>query len=92
MTRKQHLSDKDVWQTPQWLVDGIDGAVTIDLDPCAGSDTSIGSINYRLEDGDDGLEAPWFGTVFVNPPFTQKGDWLNKALTERERTVSVSCS
>ncbi len=86
MAKQRHLSEKDVWRTPQWLIDGIEKYKNISLDPCAGAETEIGDINYRLEDGDDGLQEEWFGTVFVNPPFTQKNEWLSKALDERENT------
>jgi hypothetical protein len=67
------LSGKDTWQTPPDLIEDITDKVGIfDLDPCAGEDTDIGSVNYRLEDGQDGLKLPWFGNVFVNPPFSLK--------------------
>jgi phage N-6-adenine-methyltransferase len=89
MVHRQELSKKDVWQTPDWLIDGIQQHVTIDLDPCAGANTHIGETNYRLEDGDDGLSQPWFGTVFCNPPFTQKTDWLDKAVTAIDNTELI---
>lgn len=94
-TRHYALSDKDNWMTPPETVadlnDALDG---IDLDPCAGATTDIGDIaNYRLEDDQDGLKLPWFGTVFVNPPFSYKKDWLEKVETEiqagRVETVVV---
>lgn len=71
----------DIWQTPPELVDDLDKAVDgIDLDPCAGPDTSIGEINYTVED--DGLSQRWHGAVFANPPFSEKWKWLDKAIKE----------
>lgn len=86
--QKQHyqLSEKDTWQTPFWIIDGIQECVNIDLDPCAGEHTSHGDVNYRLEDGDDGLEEEWFGTVFANPPFSYKKEWSAKVVDEIENT------
>jgi len=77
------LSDKDNWQTPPDLVAGLDQAVGgFDLDPCAHPQTDIGSENYCIERGEDGLVEDWHGRVFVNPPFSYKSDWLEKATNE----------
>jgi phage N-6-adenine-methyltransferase len=84
--RHYALSEKDTWQTPDWLIEGIQQYVNIDLDPCAGKHTSIGDENYRLEDGKDGLELPWYGTTFVNPPFSHKKEWAAKVIDELDNT------
>jgi len=76
-------SKKDVWQTPKSLWKPIDEQDNINLDPCAAEDTSIGDVNYTVED--DGLSQTWFGTVWLNPPFSQKDEWLDKVRGERER-------
>ena len=44
----------------------------IDLDPCAGIDTSIASVNWAIERGENGLDREWFGFVYCNPPFSKK--------------------
>jgi phage N-6-adenine-methyltransferase len=75
---------KDVWQTPGWLIDILTDHLVIDLDPCAAPSTSIGQCNLRVEDGDDGLEADWSNVAgedfvaYVNPPFSEKNDWVQK--------------
>lgn len=77
------LDEKDDWQTPPDLIEDIEGAIgDIILDPCAHEDTEIGAINFCIEDGNDGLEEQWFGTVFVNPPFSYKKEWLEKIVYE----------
>lgn len=38
--------------------------------------TNIGNVNRTK----DGLTQKWFGTVFVNPPFSKKKEWLRKAI------------
>lgn len=84
-------SKKDTWRTPESFYGAIaDRQGGIDLDPCAAPDSTIGDVNYTIApDPDhedikhqDGLAVPWFGTVFVNPPFSYKGDWLEKAVAE----------
>jgi len=77
---------KDNWQTPSWLYEPIDDICNIDLDPCAGSDTEIGDENWSIARGEDGLEREWFGTVFVNPPFSNKSEWVNKIEAELSNT------
>lgn len=79
------LNDKDDWQTPPELVQDLQQAVDrIDLDPCAHPETSIGARNWALDKGIDGLERSWNGykTVFVNPPFSYKTEWLEKIVEE----------
>jgi phage N-6-adenine-methyltransferase len=34
---------------------------------------------YTLEDGDDGLDLPWLGRVWCNPPYSDLRAWVAKA-------------
>lgn len=82
--------DKDDWVTPPEIIDPLNEYIGIDLDPCAHPKTRHGEKNYYLcsTDGIDlpwyqnGLKLPWFGDVFVNPPFSQKLEWIRKAVNE----------
>lgn len=83
----QHANKKkDVWQTPDWLWEGIDERISggISLDPCAGPDTNIGDANLYIGRGQDGLNQDYFGNVFINPPFSEKADWLKHVVEQRE--------
>ena len=72
-------ANKDTWQTPPELLAAFDAYDPIHTDPCAGPETRIASeYNWTIED--DGLAWPWFGTVFINPPFKHKTEWLDEAL------------
>lgn len=68
--------------TPRWFLDPIEDAVGgFDLDPCSGAeDAPHAAETYTIED--DGLSQQWFGTVWCNPPFSDKKDWLRKAVQE----------
>lgn len=87
MTRQNNTNQKDVWQTPDKLLAMVR---PIDVDPCAGPNTTIGrDANYTKDD--DGLadDVEWHGRVFVNPPFSQKEDWLEKVIEERDNTAAI---
>lgn len=99
-TRFYDLDEKDDWITPPELVEDIDQALYeeddgvsmgINLDPCPHEYTRHANVNYRLENGHDGLEERWFGDVFVNPPFSYKQEWLAKAVTEVQREPGADC-
>lgn len=85
--RQQSKSDKDDWQTPPRVLDPIQETDPIDMDPCAGPNTDIGRINLTEED--DGLSTPWEGVVFMNPEFSRKKTWIDRAINQytTNRTV-----
>jgi hypothetical protein len=71
------MKKNDHLQTPEWVYKSLGH---IDLDPCASPDTRIGARNYALERGEDGLQLPWEGFVYCNPPFSQKQVWAEKCV------------
>lgn len=87
MTEHRHYDSHDngaEWATPEhiWkpLADTLDG---FDLDPASGAeDTPIADERYTVED--NGLEKPWYGDVWLNPPYGRghNYDWGEKALDE----------
>lgn len=68
--------EKDDWQTPDWVIDAIEEHHgVIHTDPAQGPGTEIGKV-YNHDESDDGLNSQWFGTVFLNPPFSMKVEFL----------------
>jgi hypothetical protein len=63
-------SQTDDWATPRWPYDQLHAEFHFDLDPCP--------LHARF----DGLEIPWFGNVFVNPPYSRTKESLAKAHVE----------
>ena len=66
---------RDLWQPIAERVNGFD------LDPAAGCEpTPIATDRYT--EADDGLTSPWYGTVWLNPPFDDKGTWYKRLVNQ----------
>ena len=69
--------DSDERFTPQWVFDGL--GIVFDLDPCSpvdGGDCVPAERKYTIDD--DGLEQPWHGVVWCNPPFSGATAWADR--------------
>lgn len=67
----------DEWLTPKWITDALG---PFDLDPCSpGNRRPWDTAVHHLSVEDDGLLAPWFGTVWCNPPYGKETfKWIKK--------------
>jgi hypothetical protein len=76
----------DRWLTPMPIIDAITvdiGLPPFDLDPCGAPDHFTAARRYILEDGDDGLRDPWYGRVWMNPPYGRmKNRWLHRFVSQ----------
>lgn len=82
----QHSSQNDSWATPIEIVDMARQVLGgIDLDPasCAGANVRVRAAEYYTAE-QNGLEHPWFGRVFVNPPGGKVGSKSAAALFWRK--------
>lgn len=71
----------DDWYTPPEIFDAL--ALTFDLDPCSPGPGHWVPAPRIYTAADDGLSLPWFGLVFMNPPFGSRHGhvpWLRKFL------------
>ena len=66
------------WYTPEWVFQALD--LTFDLDPASPHDmeTAVPALTkYTLFD--NGLKKPWFGRVWLNPPYgPDTGTWIRR--------------
>ena len=67
----------DEWLTPKWITDTLG---PFELDPCSPGDRRPwDTATYHLSVENDGLNAPWFGRVWCNPPYGRETfKWLDK--------------
>lgn len=63
---------------------GVEG---FDLDPAATAESAKAAVFFTA--ADDGLAQPWFGRVWLNPPYSDLGAWVSKAVAERPRCECV---
>ena len=75
------------WYTPPEIVEAVrDLFGIIDLDPCSNSHEAPNVpalVHFTRED--DGLSRPWFGRVYLNPPYGKGiGPWIEKVREEHE--------
>ena len=72
-------SKTDLWETPQDLFDKLNNEFQFTLDVCATPENAKCDKFYTEEQ--DGLEHPWEGTVWCNPPYGRGiGQWVRRAL------------
>ena len=75
MPQEARTSD-DYW-TPRWIFDAL--GVEFDLDvacPPNGPPHTPAKAWYTQET--DGLASPWFGNVWMNPPYSKTTPWVHK--------------
>lgn len=89
MVRKPHVaynSGNNEWYTPKEFIEAATSVMgCIDLDPASSeiANKTVGAKQiYTIED--NGLEKPWFGNVWLNPPYASDliGKFADKLVNE----------
>lgn len=73
----QHSSKSNEWRTPLDYIDAVNLVIgPIDLDPASSAEANdFINASFFYTEQSNGLVQPWFGRVFLNPPY---GDWTGK--------------
>lgn len=58
------------WLTPPHVIAALGGAESFDLDPATPDFQPYPTARARYTRADNGLLKPWFGRVYLNPPYT----------------------
>jgi len=72
----------DDWWTPLEVIHALG---RFDLDPCGNNRHETAMLIYENE----GLEREWFGRVWLNPPYSDVGKWLDKLAVHGEGVALV---
>lgn len=77
-------SNTDEWGTPQDFYDRLNAIYKFTLDPCATKENAKCEKYFTIED--DGLKQSWAdNSVFVNPPYSQCYEWIEKSYNEAQK-------
>lgn len=73
-------SRTDVWLTPPPLLAALGGPTSFDLDPCAADPRPWDTARTHYTEADNGLLKPWFGRVWMNPPYSNAtlDSWMGR--------------
>lgn len=74
------IGKSQVHLTPKWIIDRLG---PFDLDPCAADPRPWDCAAENYTEAMDGLPRPWFGRVWLNPPFDRYrvGEWMKRMAT-----------
>jgi len=73
-----YMKESDNWRTPPEILYELDQEFNFDFDPCP----------YPKPDW-NGLEIEWGSCNFVNPPYSETGLWVKKAIEEYKKGKKV---
>jgi hypothetical protein len=79
---KPNKGATDIWLTPLEII--INLGNNFDLDPCGQQDHQTAKEIYS----ENGLDNEWHGRVWLNPPYSQVGVWLDR-LAEHGNGVAL---
>jgi hypothetical protein len=69
----------DELYTPKYIFDAL--GLVFDLDPCSPETGAVVPTRQKYSLPFDGLEAAWFGLVWMNPPFSKPSPWVDRWLS-----------
>ena len=77
--QEQEVSTTDDYYTPPWVFETMGLQFDLDVSAPPGGIEWIPAKRY-LTIKDDGLLFPWEGRVWMNPPYSRPGPWVDKFL------------
>lgn len=83
---EQSVAGTDTWLTPPEIVRALGH---FDLDPCAAPNMPWQIAEQSYTEADDGLVRPWFGRVFMNPPYGRKLPPFLQRLAEHGNGIAL---
>jgi hypothetical protein len=87
-SHQRSIGASQVHLTPRRIITALG---TFDLDPCASDPRPWDCAATNYTEAHDGLALPWFGRVWLNPPFHrhQVGNWISRMIAHGRGTLLV---
>lgn len=82
-------SRKQDWETPAEIFEPLNKELGFTLDVCATVDNAKCPRFFTRED--NALLQEWNGICWMNPPFNEKGKWVEKAYRESLKGATIIC-
>jgi hypothetical protein len=77
----------DTWLTPPAIINALG---EFDLDPCSPIKRPWSTAAWHYDINDDGLAMPWYGRVWLNPPYSREAvKWLRKMAAHGKGTALI---
>ena len=78
---KENYKPRDEYYTPDWIFSKM--GLIFDLDPAHPPFATSVPCAYYYTKEQDGLNQKWFGSVWMNPPFSESKRWVHKFMEHR---------
>ena len=87
-------SDQNDWRTPRKFLDAARAVMgAIDLDPASGAEANVTVKAAKFyTEADNGLERPWKGRVWLNPPYGGEARLFTDRLLKEYQIGNVSAA
>lgn len=77
---------KDEWITPKEIIDALG---PFDIDPCAAAPMPWPTADTMYTKHDGGLRLPWYGRVWLNPPYGSHEEWMARLMHLNHGTALI---
>lgn len=74
------MIESDEWYTPQKYIKSarlVMGSIDVDPCTCEFAQTRVKAATYYTAEH-NGLDKVWFGNIWLNPPYSETGKWIDK--------------
>lgn len=81
--------ERDSWRTPIKVFAWLDRIYRFNYDTACTTENALARPVWRGSDNRDALSSEWIGVLFCNPPYSQIGPWVDKAIQSAESGATV---
>jgi phage N-6-adenine-methyltransferase len=86
------VEHNDTFNTPLYIYEQLDSVFSFQVDAACDSTNHKAPCGFMIDKGVSGLDESWANQrVFCNPPFSEKKQWIEKAILEVERNSCPIC-